>query len=233
MPTRPPPGTDLEDAARNVAQALDIDANLPQARIVEADLNLALGKLKQADDGYHWFVKYYNQHQPEDAETLMLVAHGAAQYARWHSVPQIFDFVVNTLCTDALTKDKDCWQSHFVAGMLMLEKFNRGQAIPELKKGLAINPHAAEIHAALSLAALQDHALAEAAQHAGRAIEANPRLPLALIALADVRLADDDVKNALTALEQGVSRQPARRRGTGSGGGLPHAAGWSSGHGRA
>ncbi len=198
----------FEAVERMVAQALDIDSNLPAARLVEADLNLALGKLKKADEGYHWFVKFYNQNQPEDAETLMLVAHGAAQYARWHSVPQIFDFVVNTLCNDALLKDETCWQSHFVAGMLLLEKFNRAQAVPELKKGLAINPHAAEIHAALAMAALQDHALAEAAQHVGRAIDANPRLPLALVVLADVRLADDDVDSALAALEQALAVNP-------------------------
>jgi tetratricopeptide (TPR) repeat protein len=198
----------FDDVTRTVAQALEVDANLAHARLVEADLNLALGKLKQADEGYHWFVKFYNQNQPEDAETLMLVAHGAAQYARWHSVPQIFDFVVNTLCNDALAKDQDCWQSHFVAGMLLLEKFNRGQAVPELKKGLAINPHAAEIHAALALASLQEHFLAEAAQHAGRAIEANPRHPMALVVLADVRLADDDVAGALTALEQALAVNP-------------------------
>jgi tetratricopeptide (TPR) repeat protein len=198
----------FDDAARAAAQALEVDGNLPQARLVEADLNLSRGKLKQADEGYHWFVKFYNQNQPEDAEALMLVAHGAAQYARWHNVPQIFDFVVNTLCNDALAKDKDCWQSHFVGGMLLLEKFNRGQAVPELKKGLAINPHAAELHAALAMAALQDHALAEAAQHAGRAVEANPHLPLALVTLADVRLADDDFQNALAALEQALAVNP-------------------------
>src|SRR6185295_880193 len=78
-----------KDAARTVAQALKIDANLPLARLVEADLNAAVGNLKQADEGYHWFVKFYNQNQPEDAETLLLVAQGASQYARWHSVPQI------------------------------------------------------------------------------------------------------------------------------------------------
>src|SRR5262249_21605825 len=198
----------FDDAARAVAEALKIEANLPQARLVEADLNAAAGKLKQADDGYHWFVKYYNQNQPEDAETLMLVAQGASQYARWHSVPQIFDFVVNTLCNDALAKDKECWQSHFVGGMLLLEKFNRGQAIPELKKALAINPQAAEVHAALALASLQDHSLADAAQQAARAMEINPRLPLALVAMADVKLEDDDVLEALKILEQALSINP-------------------------
>src|SRR6185436_2587992 len=157
----------------------------------EADLNALTGNLKQADEGYHWFVKFYNQQQPEDAETLLLVARGSSQYARWRSVPQIFDFAVNTLCTDALAKDKHCWQAHLIAGMLLLEKYNRAQAIPELKQALAINPNAAEVHAALAMAALQDRGLVEAAGHAARALEANPRSPLALRVQADILLEDD------------------------------------------
>ena len=198
----------FDDASRTVAQALEIDANLPHARLVEADFNAASGKLKQADEGYHWFVKFYNQNQPEDAETLLLVARGSAQYARWHSVPQIFNFVVNTLCVDALAKDKQCWQSHLIAGKLLLEKYNRGQALPELKHALAINPLAAEIHAVLALASLQDHALAEAAQHAGQALEANPRLPLALLVQAEIKLEDGALDDALQFLERARAVNP-------------------------
>ena len=198
----------FDDAGKSLAWAFEIDAGLPQAKIVEADLHAVQGRLKQADEGYHWFVKYYNQHQPEDAETLLLVARGASQYARWHSVPQIFDFAVNTLCTDALAKDKQCWQAHLIAGLLLLEKFNRAQAIPELKQALAINPHAAEVHAALAVAALQDRGLAEAAAHVQRALDANPRLPFALRVEADILLEDDSRTAAMASLERALAVNP-------------------------
>src|SRR5437763_12837368 len=61
----------FDEADRAIAKAHEIDAELPEARLVEADLNAALGRLKEADDGYHWFVKFYNRAQPEDAETLL------------------------------------------------------------------------------------------------------------------------------------------------------------------
>ncbi len=198
----------FEDVSRTVGLVLEIDPDLPLSRLVEADLCTAIGKLKQADEGYHWLVKFYNQKQPDDVETLLVVAAGASQYARWRNVPQIFNFVVNTLCVDALAKDKDCWQSHFVAGMLLLEKFNRAGAVKELKLALAINPQAAEVHAALAGAALQDQGLAEAAQHVGRALEINPRLPFALLAQADLKLADDDLQSALNVLEQALAVNP-------------------------
>jgi tetratricopeptide (TPR) repeat protein len=198
----------FDDATQHLARALELNAQLPQAKLVEADLFAAQGKLKQADDGYHWFVKYYNMHQPEEAETLLLVARGASQYARWHGVPQIFDFVVNTLCTDALAKDKECWQAHLIAGLLLLEKYNRAQAIPELKHALAINPHVAEVHAGLALAALQDRGLADAAAHAKRALDANPRSPFALRVQADILLEDGLTAEAIKSLELALAVNP-------------------------
>jgi tetratricopeptide (TPR) repeat protein len=198
----------FDEAGRTVATAREIDADLPQARLVEAELWAATGRLKQADEGYHWFIKFYNQTQPEDSETLLVVARGTSQYARWHAVPQIFDFSVNTLCPDALGKDRECWQAHWIAGMLLLEKYNRAQAVPALKLALAINPRAAAVHAALALASLQDRALTEAADHIKRALDANPRLPFALWVSADVQLEDGDVDGAISSLDRALAVNP-------------------------
>ncbi|MBS0266951.1 MAG: tetratricopeptide repeat protein, partial [Planctomycetes bacterium] len=191
-------------AEQRLKRALELDATLPAVKLIEADLLAAQGKLQQANTAYHWFVRYYNQEQPEDSETLILVARGASQYARWNSVPQIFDFVVNTLCTDAQAKDANCWQARLISGMLLLEKFNRAQAIPELKQALAINPHAAEIHAALALAALQDRNLAEAGSHLQRALERNPKHPFVLRLAADIALADGRLDVARQTLVQAL-----------------------------
>jgi tetratricopeptide (TPR) repeat protein len=198
----------FDDAGRTIAKALEIDANLPQARLVEADLYAATGRLKQADEGYHWFIKYYNHTQPDDSDTLLVVARGTSQYARWHAVPQIFDFSVNTLCPDALAKDKECWQAHWIAGMLLLEKYNRAHAVPELKHALAINPRAAPVHAALAMAALQDRTLSEAVSHIARALEVNPRLPFALCVQADIQLEDGDIDGAIRSLETALAVNP-------------------------
>jgi tetratricopeptide (TPR) repeat protein len=136
------------------------------------------------------------------------VARATSQYARWHGVPQIFDFCVNTLCPDALAKDKDCWQAHWIAGTLLLEKYNRAQAVPALKQALAINPRAAPVHAALAQAALQDRSLSEAASHVKQALDTNPRLPFALRVLADILLEDNDVEAAVRSLEQALAVNP-------------------------
>ncbi|MDZ4687381.1 MAG: tetratricopeptide repeat protein, partial [Planctomycetaceae bacterium] len=132
----------LTEAATAAEAALKLNVDEPLAHLVQADVWTETGDLRKAADGYRWFVRYYNRAQPTDAETLLLVAEGSAQYARWKSVSQIFDFVVNTLAEDALKADADCWQAHHIAGTLLLEKYNKADGLPELNKALAINPNA-------------------------------------------------------------------------------------------
>lgn len=203
---------DFDAAAAALERALKLDADQPLARLVQAELFAATGRLKEADEGYRWFIRYYNKAQPSDPETLLLVARGAAQYARWHSVTQVFDFVINTLCPDALAKDANCWQAHLVSGELFLEKYNRADAMPELRRALAVNPRAADIHAALGDSALQDHALADAEQLAGRALEINPRHVRALLIRADLRLEDGDVQAARGLCERALEVNPRDER---------------------
>lgn len=196
------------ESAKAVGKALAIDAELPIARLVQADLNTATGKLKEADEQYRWFVRYYNKAQPEDAETLLVVARGAAQFARWNRSPKIFDFIINTLCPDALKDDKESWQTYALSGKLLLEKYNRAEAMPEFRKALSINSRAAEVHAALALDSLDEHDLDEAAQHSKRALEINPHQLTALHVKADLRLEDSQPAEAVKVLETALPVNP-------------------------
>ncbi len=107
---------DFDVADKAVAEALTRDEDHLRARLMAARLLAARGKLKEADEAYRWFVRYYNRKQPKRADDLVLVAEGAAVYASWNGVPQIFEFVVNTLCPDALADDPNCWPAHAIAG---------------------------------------------------------------------------------------------------------------------
>ncbi len=171
---------ELAPAAAAAEAALAIEPNQPLARLVQADVWTATGKLQEASDGYRWFVRYYNQAQPTDAATLMVLGQGAAQYARWKGSAQIFDFLVNTLCADALKDDPDCWQAHQLAGELLLEKYNRAEGLPELQAGLAINPRAVDILLSLAAASLAEMQYDDAERFLQKALETHPRHPEAL-----------------------------------------------------
>lgn len=201
-----------EEAEQVAERALKLDGNHPRARLVLAHVLTETGRLKAALDGYVWFVRYYNRVQPEDAESLLLTADGALQYARWKSSSQIFRFALNTLCVDALKDDKNSWRSYRVSGDLLLEKYNRAQAIPEFKSALAINPRAADVHASLAAAALQNHELEDADKHANAALEINPKHQRALRLKADLHITAGRLPDALTAVKAALEVNPHEQR---------------------
>ncbi len=200
------------DAEQPVAEAMKRDQKQPLAHLVRADLFTETGRLKQAEKEYRWFVQYYNSAQPKDAETLLLVARGAAQYARWNSVPQILDFVVNTLCPDALKSDEHSWQAYYISGSLLLEKYNRAQALPEFRQALSVNPRAAEVLVSLGNASLDQHDLDEAEEFAERALKINPHLVVALWLKADVNLAAGRTSEALCTVKKALAVNPSDQR---------------------
>ena len=88
----------LEESAASCEAALKSDADQPLAHLILARLYTGFGELEKANQEYRWFVRFYNRKQPTDAETLLLIAEGAGEYARWNRVSSIFNFIINTLC---------------------------------------------------------------------------------------------------------------------------------------
>ena len=164
--------------------------------------------MKRASDEFRWFVRYYNRKQPTDAETLLLVAEGAAEYARWNSNSSIFNFIINTLCVDALKNDPLSWQTHLASGSLLLEKYNRAQALPDLKKALEINPRAVAVIVALGEAALQKHDVAAALTYAEQALKVQDNYVPTLRLMADIALNQQSPDAALLALEEARKTNP-------------------------
>lgn len=197
-----------EEAEKSVRQALKITGDSLLARLIEANLHSEAGRLKEADDGFRWFVRYYNRKQPKDAESLYLVGLGSAEYARLHSVSSIFDFIVNTLCEDASSNDENFWQVLGLSGELLIEKYNRADGIPELKKALAINPRAADVLASLAVAEAEQYDWDAAAKLARQALEVNPRHLVALGTCIDYALQTGDLHEAEKLIDQALAVQP-------------------------
>ncbi|MDA1249707.1 MAG: tetratricopeptide repeat protein [Planctomycetota bacterium] len=198
----------LAEAEAASTAALKIDEENGRARLVQARVFVETGRLKEADEAYRWFVRMYNRRQPNDAESLLHVAAGATVYARWHSVSSIFNFVINTLCPDALRDNPQSWQAYHVSGSLLLEKYNRAQSIPDLKKALTINPRSVVVLCSLADAAVQKHDFDDVALFVDQALEVQPNYPRALQLKADVLLAKGKLSDALEVLEQARAVNP-------------------------
>jgi cellulose synthase operon protein C len=198
----------LEESAASCEAALKADVDQPLAHMILARLYADAGELKQAGDEFRWFVRFYNRKQPKDAETLLLVAEGAGEYARWNSVSSIFNFIINTLCVDALKDDPSSWQTHFASGSLLLEKYNSAQALPDLKKALEINPRAVSVIVALGEAALQKHDLDSTEMFTEQALKVQSNFAPALRLQADLALTRDQPLVALEALQKATQTNP-------------------------
>lgn len=201
-----------EETQKLLDRVQKLDGQHPLAHLVLADLQAETGQLDEALENYVWFVRYYNRVQPTDAKTLEIIAKGALQYARWKSSSQILKFVVNTLCPDMLKDEKTAWQAHYIAGDLLLEKYNRAQALPELNRALAINPRAADVLVSLGNAAYQKNDLKEAADYADQALKINSRHIGAFWLKADILITEGQLTEALEFIQKALAVNPNDQR---------------------
>jgi len=193
---------ELSGCGATLGRALALSPDHPVARAVQVEWLLATGEVERAIAASKWFIDFYNKAQPESAATLTLVARGVRLYALANPKSRNLDMIINTLCPDARKADPAWWQAHALAGGLLLDKYNRAQGLPELKKALAINPQAASVHARLAASAFAEHDSAETQQHLDRALEINPSQIQALLTLCDLQIDANDLAAARETLER-------------------------------
>ncbi len=202
---------DEAEKAANVA----IDANKDEflARWIRAQIYRDRGDMKKADAECKWFVRTY-VHRDEkddpikDPEELVLVGLAGAENARWNNLPDQFKFILNDVYADAFKADKHYWPAEYQAGMLLMEKYNRPEALKAFDNALKVNPSAAEVIAAKGVLALTRLEIKDAERFAEQALNINPKLPEALRLRADVHLASEDPAAALKELEQARKINP-------------------------
>jgi Flp pilus assembly protein TadD len=200
---------DMTLADKAAAAALAIDNDQLLARWVQAERLRMTGQLDEANSTYKWFIDFYNAHEVTDAESLGWIGLGAAQYARWNRISSQFSFLVNELYPDALRADPAWWPAHYAAGLLYLEKYNQPEAARELKAALALNPNAAEIHAALARLAVQNLDVGTARAAIERALEINATEEEALLVRGDILLANFQAAEAVPVFEEAVRLHPS------------------------
>jgi tetratricopeptide (TPR) repeat protein len=205
-----------DEAEKAANAALDAAKDQLLARWVRAQIYRDRGDFKKADAECKWFVRTYSQRDEKDdpikdPEELVLVGLAGAENARWNNLPDQFDFIVNEVYKDAF-KDKLFWPAEYQAGILLLEKYNKPEALKAFDNAIKVNPSAAEALAAKGMLALTKLEIKEAERLAEQALNINPKLPEALRLRADVHLASEDPSAALKELEQARKVNPRDER---------------------
>jgi cellulose synthase operon protein C len=188
------------EAEKSADSALAVNPKQFLARWVRAQVYSDRGDVKKADGEFRWFVGAYNDEDIKDPERLLLVGLAACEHARRHHLADQFEFVLKEVYGDAVKADADFWPAEYQAGVLLLEKYNRGEAQEALDNALKINPSCAEALTAKGSAELMRFEVKKAERLAEQALKVNPNLPEALRLRADVHLATGNVPGALKEL---------------------------------
>lgn len=206
-----------DEAEKSANAALDGEKDQFLARWIRAQIYRDRGDKTKADAECKWFVRTYSQREEKDdpikdPEQLVWIGLAGAENARWNNLPDQFEFILNDVYKDALKFDKLYWPAEYQAGMLLLEKYNRPEALAAFDNALKINPSAAEALAAKGELALTKLEIKEAERLAEQALNINPKLPQALRLRADVHLASEDTTAARKELEQARKVNPRDER---------------------
>lgn len=206
------------DEARKAADAaLAVNDRHLLARWVRAQVFRDQGDVKAADAEVKRIVRLYSEtvntaNEIKDPESLVVVGQASAENARWNGLADEFQTILEDLYGDAVKFDKAYWPAEWQAGLLLLEKYNRGEALDAFDKALTINPSASEVLAAKGVAAAMRFEYKDAERLAEQALKFNPRLPEALRLRADVHLATGDVAAALKELAEARQVNPRDAR---------------------
>jgi cellulose synthase operon protein C len=202
-----------EDAEKAADQALAKKPEHFQARWVKAELLRDRGQLEKADEAFRWFVRTYTARSNEDKdikdpEELAIVGRAGIENANAHALTDQFDFILNEMYKDALKQDKDAWYIELQAGELLLEKYNRGDALDAFDKALKINPRAAEALVGKARAALQRFEVKDADDLVEQALKINPKLTSAIRVKIDLALMGGEFDKARKLVNEAIEINP-------------------------
>lgn len=211
----------LADATTALKQK---DDHMP-ARWVRARIYRDSGRLDEASDEMRWFVRTYTaasnaDKDITDPELLLLIGQAGAEHARWHSLPKQFAFILNEVYGDALKYDPDLWPAEQLIGEMLLEKYNRPDAVEAFDKVLTMNPKAAEPYVGKARAALQKYEIREAEEYITEALYRNPKLCSALCLKADIHVMSGELPIAEKALREALAVNPRHEIASGKLAGL-------------
>ncbi|CAN5386460.1 hypothetical protein BH11PLA2_BH11PLA2_08230 [soil metagenome] len=202
-----------DEATTDAAAALKISPDHFAARWVRARILRDSGKLDDADIEMRWFVRTYTaasnaDKDITDPDKLLIIGQAGAENARWHNLSKQFSFIINDIYADALKYEPDLWQAENLIGNMLLEKYNRPDAVEAFDKALQLNPNAAEPYVGKGHSALMKYDLKDADAFAAEALQRNAKSIPALLLRAEVDIVSGDFPSAEVRLREAIAINP-------------------------
>jgi len=183
---------EYEDAIGQFQRALELSEGNFRARAELGRLYEELGRRQEAIDTYAPFDRVAHETLPDRAEDLMWFGRGFYRYSvltRNENLKDRCKYVLQDVYQEAFEfVDSRYWPARLAAAELLLEKHNTAEASEDFKTILKANPNAAEAHAGLAAAAVEQWDFDKAEAEANAALEINPNSAEALVALGHSRM---------------------------------------------
>jgi tetratricopeptide (TPR) repeat protein len=191
-----------DEAEKAAENALAVDKQCVRARWVRVQVWRDRGELAKVKPELPWFTRLYNDTDVKDPDDLYTLGLAVSEYTRWKKgLADQFQDVLNELYGGALRLDRDFWPAEYQAGRLLLEKYNRPEALDAFNKALTINPNAPEPYVGKAISAIERLELRDAEDLIERALKSNPHHPEALRLRADLHVIAGDYPAALKELD--------------------------------
>src|SRR5208282_4294898 len=166
----------------------------------------SMGPLALAGAGLAWASDYVLPKRPRLQSALctaLLLIPGIVSWQRsWVYNSQ------ESLWSDTLAKNPDCWLGHNSLGLAFLEKGQADEAIEKFQKALEINPNYAEAHTNLGNACLRNGQLSEAIEQYEMAVKINPKFAQAHSNLGAVFAQKGELDEAIAQYHEALEINP-------------------------
>lgn len=183
---------EYDDAIAHWKRALELSEGNFRARAELGRLYEELGRRQEAIDTYARFDKVAHDALPDRAEDLMWTGRGFYRYSvltRNENLKDRCKYVLQDVYQEAFEfVDSRYWPARQAAAELLLEKHNTAEAAEDFKTILKANPNAAEAHAGLAAAAVENWDFDKAEEEANASLNINPNSVAALVALGHTRM---------------------------------------------
>jgi tetratricopeptide (TPR) repeat protein len=191
--------TEFERAATALAGGGGAAAARLASDLRRAELLEATGQAQRAREIYSALVRFYTEHEPEDAPSLTVVARALVRLERFQDARNLY--------ADAIEADASYVEAHLGGGELFTEKYNYAEAAVFFADALEVNPNSARAHLGVAVnkkIERDEEVLASLA----RALTINPNMVEAHALAAALELEAGDYDEAAAEIDKGMRVNP-------------------------
>lgn len=180
------------------------------ARRALGELLIQVGKRDEGVEELRWFERFSKKGVDPRTPAEMVTAGDALDRLAVETGRRSFysKFILNELYVKAEQADKNCWQSRLSQGRILASRYNRAQAVKELKAALAINPKVADAHVLMADILLEQWNFEGVESAVTEALKINPRHVDALAMRAALKIQERRHAEGFAAAEEALKINP-------------------------